>query len=247
METFQDPWRPSRLWQPTDAKYVESRTFYAGIRPRGILSGLFVITTPSEPATLQSSKGTPLKLRLRLNDSFYEEGPTVLLAYRETERIVLEDVLVWKGQDVWSNTSFIERWTYMKQFLQEWKPDTELQGIRLDVASYTSLSAIRPPDSSHLIELIPNQARQKRLIVMLEAEPIKVDLAVEWIATRDSSKGPDVYTVTKKGSTESEGIASVQSLAVSRALRLHPSESFPVRCHWHERFQKWEIIGVLLS
>ena len=243
MEFFQSPWKPSRLWQPTDATFLSSRTFYAGTRPRGVLSGLFVITDPSTPAQFHSISGT-IPVRMRLNDSFYADGQTVLLAYEHDDHLMLEDVLVWKGKEVWSCETFQHRWNYFKQFLMDWMPDRVLQGYTIDIASYTMLEALTcAPPEGFVLEFIPNQARQKRLIVLLEAEAAPV---VEgWTAVRESARGPDVYSVMKSGSTTSEGIACVQSLTVSRALRTQSLDTFPVRCQWHERFKKWEIVEVL--
>jgi hypothetical protein len=196
--------------------------------------------------------GASTSIRLRLNDSFYEDanagaagGPTVFLAYEYEDSIMLEDVLVWKGREVWSCETFSTRWGYFDSFLKEWTPDSLLQGCKISVAAYTSLATMKPPGDGQLVELIPNQARQKRLILMLEAEPVAASAVVEWIATRETARGPDVYSVMKKGSTESEGIACVQSLAVSRALRLVKEETFRVECSWHERFKKWEITDVI--
>jgi hypothetical protein len=202
-----------------------------------------VITDPSTPATFYSIGGT-VPVRIRLNDSFYADGQTVLLAYEHDDHLMLEDVLVWKGKEVWSRETFQHRWNYFKEFLTEWIPDRPLQGYSIDIASYTSLDALtRAPPDGFLLELIPNQARQKRLILMLEAE---APVAAEgWMAVRESARGPDVYSVIKVGSTTSEGIACVQSLAVSRALRTQSLDTFPVRCQWHERFKKWEIVEVL--
>jgi len=246
MEAFCPPWKPHRVWTATDATFVSSRTFYAGTRPRGVLSGLFVITVPSAPAHFHSM-GASTPIRIRLNDSFYTEGggPTVFLAYEHEDSIMLEDVLVWKGREVWSCETFRARWEYFDTFLKEWAPDSLLQGFKIMIAAYTSLASMKPPGDGRLIELIPNQARQKRLILMLEAGLVATSAVVEWIATRETARGPDVYSVMKKGSTESEGIACVQSLAVSRALRLVKEETFRVECTWHERFKKWEITGVI--
>ena len=197
-----------------------------------------MITTSSEPVQFQGSS-----IRIRLNDSFYEDGPTVFLAHEHKDSIMLEDVLVWKGKELWSCESFKTRWSYFKDFLNEWMPDVELQGKKLSIANYTSLHKMKQPVEGELLELIPNQARQKRLIVMLEAE--KLPTTVEWIATRETARGPDVYSVKQSHKPDSEGIACVQSLGVSRALRLKTSDSFPVECTWHERFKKWEITSVL--
>jgi hypothetical protein len=242
MESFQLPWRPHRLWQPTDASFVSTRTFYAGIRPRGVLSGLFVITTPSEPARFYLM-GSVTSIPLRLDDSFYEDGVSVFLAYEYKDILHIEDVLIWKGKELWSCQPFQTRWNYLNDFLKEWMPDTIMQGKSITIASYTSLSSMIPPTEGMILELIPNQARQKRLILLVEAE--KQPTEVEWVAIRETARGPDVYSVMKKGSTESDGIACVQSLAVSRALRVKTSDTFSVRCQWHERFKKWEIMEVL--
>jgi len=240
MESFQAPWKPHRLWTTTDATFLTTRIFYAGTRPRGVLSGLFVITTLSEPAQFYSISGIK-DVRLRLNDSFYEDGRTVFLAYEHDTILMLEDVLVWKGKNVWNSESFQTRWDLFSEFLKEYMPDLELQGIKLSIAVYVSLKDMKIPPEGYLVEFIPNQSRQKRLIVMVEAEIAK---EITWIATRETARGPDVYSVAKTGSTESEGIACVQSLAVSRALRLMKEDSFRVNCKWHERFKKWEIVEV---
>jgi hypothetical protein len=186
--------------------------------------------------------GAITPIRIRLNDSFYEEGMTVFLAYESNDTLFLEDVLIWKGNEIWSRETFQHRWGLFQQFLKEWMPDTGLQSKTISIASYTSLQELNVPPAGMIVELIPNQARQKRLIVLLQEEaPLTKGV---WIATREIARGPDVYSVTKKGSTESEGIACVQSLAVSRALRLVKEESFPVQCEWHERFKKWEIVSL---
>jgi len=199
-----------------------------------------VITTLSEPAQFHSISGIR-DVRLRLNDSFYKEGTTVFLAYEHSDILMLEDVLVWKGKNVWNSEAFQTRWDLFPEFLKEVCPDSELQGIKLSIASYTSLKDMKVPPEGHLLEFIPNQSRQKRLIVMVEADVAK---EIAWTATRETARGPDVYSVAKTGSTESEGIACVQSLAVSRALRLRKEDSFRVNCKWHDRFKKWEIVEV---
>jgi len=240
MESFQAPWKPHRLWTATDATFLSTRTFYAGTRPRGVLSGLFVITTLSEPAQFHSISGVR-DVRLRLNDVFYEEGSTVFLAYEHDDTLMLEDVLVWKGKNVWNSEAFQTRWDLFAEFLKEYTSDLTLQGIKLSIAVYTSLKDMKVPPEGYIVEFILNQSRQKRLIVMLEAEVAK---DITWMATRETARGPDVYSVAKAGSSESEGIACVQSLAVSRALRLRKDDSFRVNCKWHERFKKWEIVEV---
>jgi hypothetical protein len=200
-----------------------------------------VITTLSEPAQFHSITGVK-DVRLRLNDVFYEEGTTIFLAYEHNETLMLEDVLLWKGRNVWNSEPFQSRWDLFADFLKEYTSDSTLQGIKVSIAVYTSLKDMKIPGEGYIVEFIPNQPRQKRLIVMVEAEIAK---EICWTAIRETARGPDVYSVAKTGSTESEGIACVQSLAVSRALRLMKEDSFRVNCKWHERFKKWEIVEVL--
>ena len=156
----------SRMWREADT-FVGRGKWVQTQRPRGILSG-FLAIVPSLGYGVyvppMAAKHGPLRLRLRVSEELRHDG-AIFSAYLKDGTLVLEDVLVWKGDPVWHEKAFHERWKLMAQFLEkEYTPDAALQGTPLTVATYAPLSAMKRPDSTSVLEFVPNGPKQKRVL-----------------------------------------------------------------------------------
>ena len=159
----------SKLLHDGERQSIARGKWVAGIRPRGVLSGFLAIVPRSNgvatflpPLTV---KLAPQRIRLRISEELAEQG-AVFSAYKTREgRLVLEDVLVWKGDPIWYTVPFPKRMELMNLFgTQEWRADTDYQGVAMEFAQYTPLSAAKDPDASFVLEFIPMTPNQRRLI-----------------------------------------------------------------------------------
>jgi len=186
----------SRLLHDGERQSIARGKWVAGIRPRGVLSGFLAIVPRSNgvatflpPLTV---KLAPQRIRLRVSNELAEQGAT-FSAYKTREgRLVVEDVLVWKGEPIWYTVPFHKRMELMNLFgTQEWRADPDYQGIAIEFAKYTPLSAAKDPDAASVLEFVPNMPNQRRLI---------------WIPSRDATASPGT-TATVPRTTSSSGPA----------------------------------------
>jgi len=239
----------SRMFADGDKIALQRHKMVMSIRPRGILSGFLAVVPALGYAVYLppvAARAGPQRIRMRLSDTVLKQG-AIFSAYPLRDgKLILEDVLVWKGNSVWFTTPFEERWnTIMKQFvLQEWKNDPVLQTRSIDLASYVSISDVSEPDVQSVLEFVPNAPNQKRLIwvpskdVSAATQPLDATTK-QLMAKQEASMGPDVYSIWR--GEERLGLAVVRTLAISRALRGAKLEAIPVDCVWNKQFEKWEI------
>ena len=159
----------SRLLHDGERQSIARGKWVAGLRPRGVLSGFLAIVPRAGYATFLpplTVKLAPQRIRLRISDELVEQG-AVFSAYMTRERrLVVEDVLVWKGDPVWYTVPFHKRWNEIIHVFgtQEWRADLDYQGLSIELATYTPLSAAKEPDASSVVEFVPNLPNQRRLI-----------------------------------------------------------------------------------
>jgi len=240
---------------------VRRKEAAVGLRPRGILSGFLVIVpgckglaTFIPPAV---DKATPFLFRARLHPDITTYG-CILSAYRYKGELVIEDVLVWREDPVFYCKSFPERWALVSRFFDCVKNDPELQGVSLVPAVYRLPSTISTPDAHSVVEWVPFEGNQRRLIVVPVAVPTNavtlakpvtgptakpVTQSRDEVVARKDPVGPDVYQLWR--GTTSLGQALVRTMSVSKALRLSTAELIPVSVAFHKGFSKWEVVGVL--
>jgi hypothetical protein len=238
----------SRMFSDGDKITLQRHKMVMSIRPRGILSGFLAVVPALGYAVYLppvAARTGPQRIRMRLSDTVLKQGAIFSAYLMHGGKLILEDVLAWKGNSVWFTTSFEERWnSIMKQFvLQEWKNDPVLQTRSIDLASYVSISDVSEPDAQSVLEFVPNAPNQKRLIWIpsreIPANTILNDTTTLLTAKQEASMGPDVYSIWR--GEERLGLALVRTLAISRALRGAKQESIPVDCVWNKQFEKWEI------
>lgn len=235
----------SRMIQDNDINTIKKGKYVVSFRPRGVLSG-FLVILPSSQMSLYippiAGKTSARQLRLRVSESLLQNG-AILSCYWDANELVMEDILVWKGQPIWQSISFEERWnTYMKSFCAEWQPDTLLQNCKIRPAEYISLDQFQTFSENDVVEFIPSAPNSKRLIWLPTIESSEQTTTM-W-AQRESSIGPDIFSLWKSKNIERQGIGYVKSLAMSRALRLHKANEFHVKTVWNRRFERHEIVDI---
>ncbi len=239
----------SKMFQEFDLNLLSKGKVVTCLRPRGVLSG-FLAIVPSLGCAVYippiAGRTSHRLVRMRLSDSILQDG-AVLSCYWDQQNLILEDVLVWRGQQVWQTQTFQERWnTGMQNFCKEWQPDSTLQGCQIRLSEYTTLDQLQKPVDREVVEFIPNTANTKRLIWIPTEDEDVVTETQRYFAHRESAIGPDIFTLWKKtdGSKEKMGMALVRTLAISRILRLHPTDDFEVQTSWDKMFERHAIVGI---
>ena len=219
----------SRMWRDNET-FVGRGKWVQTQRPRGLLSG-FLAVLPSLGYGVYippvAAKHGPVRIRLRVSEEVRREG-AIFSAYLTKEGgLVVEDVLVWKKDPVWSTKPFHERWKILAQFLEtEFRQDTALQGLRISVPIYEPLSVMKRPDTNSVLEFVPNGMKQKRLI---------------WIEERTaktgppSSSAPSVPTghskvlLLRKPPTSTASTASTASTPIATPVSSNTSVPIPIK------------------
>lgn len=231
----------SRMFQEADVAALKSLKAVAALRPRGVLSGFFVVCPTVcvfiPPVT---SKQQPFTVRMRLAASLQKEG-AIFSAYSDNGDLVIEDILVWRGKPVFHTTTFDERWRIVGELLELWEPDAVLQGCGIRFTEYVPLANLSEPADRQVVEFVPIAANTKRMVYV----PTETAAAVTaWIAKRETLVGPDIFTLWSDKGEKQAQLALVCTLAVSKALRLHPVDEFRVHAVWNRMFERWEILEV---
>lgn len=248
----------SRMFGEGDKASLSRNKMVAALRPRGLLSGFLAIVPGCGAVYIPpiAAKVSPQRMRLRLSSRLLSEG-AVFSAYLTRDsprRLILEDVLVWRGEAVWNTRTFSDRWNnIMNMFvMQDIKDDPIIQGFNLELANYVSLASLENPGDRHVVEFVPDERGQKRLIWMPAAAAIthtKPTASAEvskksmenFTARKEAGMGPDVYAVYR--GDERLGLGLVRKLAISKALRSHSNTQ--IRAEFNKGFDKWEILEVL--
>jgi hypothetical protein len=273
----------SRMFGEGDKASLSRNKFVATLRPRGILSGFLAILPGRHGEIVYvppiAAKVPPQRIRLRVSPALAEAGAIFSAYLTRAEagaprRLVLEDVLVWRGEPVWISTPFRKRWnTYMKLFVtQEFTADPVLQGLVIELANYVPLAALKEPSDKQVAEFVPDDPGVKRLIwkapdatLAPASAPAHVPVPPTvsaiapgaaatgttvrgdgFVAKKEAGMGPDVYAVYR--GAERLGLALVRTLAISRALRLAVSAEkteVPIRAAHNKTFEKYEVLEVL--
>lgn len=238
----------SRMFQENDLNFLKKSNMLASYRPRGTLSG-FLAIVPSIQCAIYippvAGKIQPKLIRMRLTHELLRDG-AILSCYWDDTDLVLEDVLVWRGNPTWQTVCFQERWNcMMKEFTAHWQPDSVLQGCTIRFTEYMSLEQLQKPENRDVVEFVPNSPNNKRLVWVPSEESEQKSYEV-YTVRRESLVGPDIFSIWSKA-MERLGIAYIRSLAISKQLRLHPSNEFQVQTQWNKMFERHEIMGILAS
>ena len=238
----------SRMLNDTDLTHIQNTKMVTSTRPRGIISGFLAVVPSLEYAVFLppvAAKMGPQKIRIRLSEELRQNG-AIFSAYMtksdHTKTLVIEDVLLWGTQPLWFTKRFEERWSQMKLFQEKhFRQDILLQGCTITFAKYDSMITTVEPDAKHVVEFVPNQSGQKRMIWM---KPKEEAVSSVLMARKEVGAGPDVFVIYRDG--QKLGQALVRTLAVSRLLRAAFTDKTeaPVSAEFNKQFERWEITDV---
>jgi hypothetical protein len=208
-------------------------------------------------------------LRLRVDPQFFADG-TGLTVFAATlsagsRRLWVEDVLMWKGRNVWATETFRERWTLAAQWLEHYciVDGRLMDGVELALGRWQSLDQVRPEGVWILqsdeagrrgLLWIANQKRveESNVVANISQEvassprPVVSAPALEvgqLIAQAIRESGPDQWRLAAADGSVL-GRALIRRLEVSSALRSLATDSCLVEVEWNEVFKKWEIRGL---
>jgi hypothetical protein len=232
----------------------------------------FLLCLPNKPVLfmatrsgIQGKKPPAWTLRMRVDQSLGEGGGTLFIATLDKVQHILriEDVWIWKGQNLYETETYTKRREQLKQFVERfWVPDARLMGgIQTTIANPKPLSSLTNVSTSSCIsiDLIPDTAKRRRFTFFVEEpkakpkpqpvqepQPTPIQKQVEKTLQADAIRVdglPDVYDLFTK-----EGIplcrAAVQQLTLSQALRTQKEQKIPVRAEWKSEFGRYEILAI---
>jgi hypothetical protein len=224
----------------------------------------FLLFLPKQPpvflATRAGKKGGKPPawiLRMRTDVTLGENGGTLLVATLDKiqHSLRLEDVWVWKGEELASSKTFTQRRVFLKTFVEKcWTPDARLMGgLQTTVANPKPFASLASVENAFSVDLIPEMAGRRRFTFQLSETPlVKQEPVIAPVTQVPAVKRitayavplevlPDVYDLFLPDGTP-VCRAAVQQLALSQQLRSRKEKKIPVIVEWRTEFGRYEII-----
>lgn len=262
--------------QPDKEQIVKRGTFYVMENESRSDPG-FLLLLPKQPAVFMMTRpsGRDKKipawtLRMRTDVRLEEGGGTMLIATLDKiqHTLRIEDVWVWKGEDIYNTKKFSERRGFLKTFIEDcWTPDSRLMGgIQCSVANPKPLSFLTTVENCFSVDLIPELPGKRRFWFQLEHSPVppvpvsstpmfRTTAPVLHDATPAVGRVdayavpleslPDVYDLFLENGTPLSR-AAVQQIALSQKLKAIKGR-IPVLAEWKAEFGRYEIVEIRLS
>jgi hypothetical protein len=213
-------------------------------------------------------------LRLRVDPQFMADGMgmTVFAATLSagSRRLWLEDVLLWKGRNVWAEEPFKARWNLAAQWLEHYciLDERLLGGLELALGRWSALADVKPEGvwifqseeagRRGFLWIANTRAMDAPALTITSNAPMFSDRSVPsprptftaptlevgpLIAQASRESGPDQWAL---GSSDGVtlGRALIRRLEVSSALRSIVTPTCLVEVEWNGVFKKWEIRSV---
>ena len=264
--------------QPDKEQIVKRGTFYVMENESRSDPG-FLLLLPKQPAVFMMTRPSPSQrgsqnkkipawtLRMRTDVRLGEGGGTMLIATLDKiqHTLRLEDVWIWKGEDIYTTKKFSERRGLLKTFVEDcWTPDARLMsGIQCSVANPKPLASLATIENCFSVDLIPELPGKRRFWfqTVTGAAPPAPSAAVPMFRTRapvlhDTVPAagrveayavpleslPDVYDLFLENGTALSR-AAVQQLSLSQKLRALKGR-IPVIAEWKTEFGRYEIVEI---
>jgi hypothetical protein len=280
-----DPIRkPSVPFQSKHLTALKRNTWYALKRPADRSRSGLLCVWPERSACVYigSSGGGPAAkprvavLRLRVDPQFFGAG-TGLTVFAATlsagaRKLWIEDVLAWKGRNMWAEETFSARWLLTTQWLEHYciAEPRLLGGLDVEIAPWAPLDSVTPEG---VWELQGDQnGGQRRLLWIANhgssdsggasdsplkrtaPAPAAAAPAPESVITHVHDGGPLTAVATRDTTgpdqwnlSTSDGVglgrALIRKLRISSELREIKGPSTRVHVVWVAQFSKWEITG----
>jgi hypothetical protein len=140
----------------------------------------YLLFLPKQPAIFMATRGgardrkpPAYTLRMRADLSLGDGGGSLFVATLDKiqHSLRLEDVWIWKGEELHTKKGFSERRSYLKDFVEKgWVPDARLMGgIQTSVANPLPLSALSTVSSAYSVDLIPELPGKRRFWFQMES------------------------------------------------------------------------------
>ena len=266
--------------QPDKEALLKKGTFYVMENESRSDPG-FLMFLPKQPAVFMMTRpsGRDKKipawtLRMRTDITLGDGGGTMLIATLDKiqHTLRLEDVWVWKGEDIYNTKTFSQRRAFMKKFVEEcWTPDARLMGgIQVSLANPKPLASLATTERCFSVDLIPENSGKRRFWFQLEqpvvgpaqmfaqapAAPMFRTNAPVLHTPSTANPGrvkalavpldslPDVYDLFLENGTPLSR-AAVQQLALSQKLRASKEKQIPVFAQWQSEFGRYEIVELI--
>jgi hypothetical protein len=258
-------WRFHNSLQDGDVQTLTKGKYYVSPRPGdSSKSGYLCIYPPLKCVVYVEHSKSHAKarwpriylLRIRVDPHIWLSAGIVYAATMSiTEKtLVMEDLLMYKGEQIWSGHDFSRRWTSLQKSLQEdLFLDEDLQG-----GLQLRLRDIRPLKDIQKIgvwDILPEEAGKRRYLWigadrLAPASESKKEKEQEKeqdnLATATKGAFPDQYFLTR-GDTKL-GMAIIQNNEISKDLRIKSKTqpSMKVQIQSSNEFEgSWEIISVM--
>ena len=258
--------------QPDKEAIVKKGTFYV-LENDGRAEPGFLLFLPKQPAVFifpgrKDRKDLIVTLRMRTDVSLGNGGGTLLVASLDKiqHTLRLEDVWIWKGEDVYTQKAFSERRKCMKEFVERsWVPDARLLGgIQTSIANPKPLSDLaKIQEKAFSVDLIPELPGKRRFWFPLASAPAAAPAAPPVVQKQEEKKVipepvvqnkiralavaleslPDVYDLFQENGTPLCR-AAVQQLSLSQQLRAQKIKKIPVWAEWKSEFGRYEIVSL---
>ena len=208
-----------------------------------------------------------MTFRWLLPPAFHQYGPTICLAniLAGESLLQIEDIVVYQGKDLWSNTSFSKRWSVLRTFWSVLPPHQPLLAFKPQIVKPITLDEWHLHYNPSIYWIIQSDVCGPRWYwkdntiehKVQEFVPPKMKRNPEIISTLTAycipytkMVLPDTYSLLSQEG-DNLGVASISTLEISKELRIlfneKKVEGIPVTVSWHDGFKKYQIMSTLSS
>ena len=177
----------------------------------------------------------------------------------------IEDIVVYKGKDLWSRMIFSERWKKLNEFWQSLPPDQPLLAFKPRVVTPIPLSQWNLNYDSTVYWIIqPDHYRQPRwywkdTVTIQNHKPVEfiapvlkrgtdiLNILVAYLAPYAKAILPDTYSLFSQEGVNL-GVASISTLNLSIDIRKAMTdnvEGIPVEVKWNDSFNKYQVVRIM--
>lgn len=216
----------------------------------------------------EQTKGQPLVYIMRMRTSnVVNEGSVFISALDiNSHLMILEDVYVWRNENIFQKDPFSKRRLIMKEFVEKhWIPDSRLLGgIITEISQPKPLASFKTlveNKESHRVDFVPEMAGRRRFYMLVNetkgalstsdgyyGRVVKDVLVPSVKDTTNIARAvkvpllPDVYELFDN-ENKSLGRAAIQQLELSKKLK-EMKDTIWVTILYNDDFKRYEITGL---
>lgn len=207
-----------------------------------------------------------MTFRWLLPPMFHQHGPTICLAniLAGESLLQIEDIIIYKGKDLWSNTAYSQRWSSLREFWRSLPVDQPLLAFKPQIVKPIALSdwhlhynpaiywIIQPDHFGHARwywkDTVTEHTTREYIPPKLKRDTEIIRTLCAYCVPYTKAVLPDTYTLLSQEG-EQLGVASISTLELSNKLRTMFMEKkvtgIPVAVIWNDNFKKYQITQLL--